>query len=188
MIPVTVAADWWAFVARGLLAIGLGVLALAQPEMALLTLVYLFGGLALLEGGLLVGAAAFHDVNQEVWPLLLGGLLSATVGTLAFVVPGITALVLTWVVAGWALLSGVTAIAAAIGLRRVIAGEALLALSGVLSIGLALFLVVFPGIGALTLVVALGVWALVSGVVLVALGARLWRLAHPADGEVAPAR
>jgi uncharacterized membrane protein HdeD (DUF308 family) len=55
----------------------------------------------------------------------------------------------------------------------VITGEWLLALSGILSIGLGIILVLFPLPGALAVVLWIGAYAIVSGSLLIALGFRL---------------
>jgi uncharacterized membrane protein HdeD (DUF308 family) len=79
-------------------------------------------------------------------------------------------------VAGWALVTGAFEIAAAIQLRKVITGEWLLFIAGVLSIVLAALVALFPGTGALLLVWWIGAYALAYGVVslVLALRVRSW--------------
>jgi uncharacterized membrane protein HdeD (DUF308 family) len=90
----------------------------------------------------------------------------------AFAWPGVTALVLLWLIAGWALVTCVLEIVAAVRLRREIQGEWLLALSGALSVLFGILLVAWPAAGALTVVFLIGAYAIVFGVVLVGLGLR----------------
>jgi uncharacterized membrane protein HdeD (DUF308 family) len=98
--------------------------------------------------------------------------------------PDITALVLLMFIAAWALVTGVLQVAAAIRLRRHIEGEFWLMLSGVLSIGFAFVLWLFPGAGALSVIWLIGGYAIVLGVVLLSVGFKLrgWgqRLSPPA--------
>jgi uncharacterized membrane protein HdeD (DUF308 family) len=74
---------------------------------------------------------------------------------------------------------GVLQVAAAIGLRKVSTGEWLLALGGVLSIALGVLLILFPFPGALALVIWIGAYALVFGILLLGLGFRLRGLKSP---------
>ena len=66
-------------------------------------------------------------------------------------------------------------VSATIRLRRQITGEWLMAASGALSIAFGALVVVAPLAGALAVVLLIGAYALVSGVVLLALGMRLRR-------------
>ena len=64
----------------------------------------------------------------------------------------------------------------AVRLRREIADEWLLGLSGVLSVILGVILIVRPQFGQVTTTYVLGTYGLIFGVVLVVLGLRLRRL------------
>ena len=70
-----------------------------------------------------------------------------------------------------------SSIAAAIRLRKVITNEWFLALAGVLSVIVGIVLFAYPGAGALAIAIVIGVYALMFGAVLIALGVRLrrWR-------------
>ena len=92
---------------------------------------------------------------------------------MTFFWPGITTIALLMVIAAWAIVTGVFAIAAAIRLRKQIQGEWLLGLSGALSVLFGLALIAFPLAGALTIAWLLGAYALALGVVLIVLGIRL---------------
>jgi uncharacterized membrane protein HdeD (DUF308 family) len=82
-------------------------------------------------------------------------------------------------IAAWALVTGAFEIAAAIRLRKVITGEWILALSGILSMALGVLLIAAPGPGALAVVIWIGAYAFVFGVLLFALGLRLKGLGSP---------
>jgi uncharacterized membrane protein HdeD (DUF308 family) len=82
------------------------------------------------------------------------------------------------VIAAWAIVGGAFEIAAAVRLRKVIRGEWLLALSGVVSIVLGVALILFPGPGAIALVLWMGAYALVFGAVLIVLALRLRNWLH----------
>ena len=116
-------------------------------------------------------------MTRTWWILALRGvvavLLGVGAGIIAFVWPDITALALLWLIAFWAILTGILEIVAAIRLRRVLNNEWLLAVAGVLSIIFGLILVIWPGSGAVGLVWLIGIYAIVFGVALVALALRL---------------
>ena len=167
---------WWTLLARGAAAIAFGVLVIAAPRISLLALVFLWGFYALADGVLALGLA-FRGAREHRswgWPLF-EGIVSIAAGGVAMFWPGITALLLLVVIAVWAIVTGVAEIAAAIELRRVVRGEWLLAVSGLLSIAFGALLLAFPGTGALAIVWAIGAYAVVFGVLLVALGFRVHR-------------
>ena len=89
--------------------------------------------------------------------------------------PGLTALALVYVIASWAIVTGVLEIIAAIGLRQVIMGESWLALGGALSLMFGTIMMVFAGAGALALVMWIAAYAFLFGILLLALGLRLRR-------------
>ncbi len=176
----TLAHNWWMLALRGLVAILFGVLAFVLPGMTLLTLVFLFGGYAIVNGVLaLVHAFSAPKGYPRFGALIFTGILSIAAGVLAFVWPGITALSLVLLIAAWAIVNGVFEIATAIRLRRVIAHEWLLVLAGVLSVLLGIVIMLQPGAGALALVWWIGGFAIAFGVLLVALAFRV-RRAGPA--------
>ena len=85
-----------------------------------------------------------------------------------------TTKVLLLAVAAWAIVTGGLDIIAAIRLRKV-ADEWMLALSGALSIGLGLVLFTSPAIGLIGIAAALGVYSIVSGIMLIGLALRVRR-------------
>ena len=81
-------------------------------------------------------------------------------------------------IAGWAIATGVMQIVGAIKLRKEIEGEWLLIASGVLSVAFGVLLAVFPGSGAIAMVLVIGAFAIIEGVMLVAFGIKLRKLAE----------
>ena len=173
------AKNWWVLALRGVLAIVFGVLAALMPGITLFALVLLFGSYAIIDGGFaIVAAIRRRGTAGPWWALLLEGLISIAAGVVTFVFPGLSALALVYVIGAWAIFTGVLEILAALGLRRQIQGEWWLAATGVLSIifgGLVLFR---PGAGALALVLWIGAYAIVFGILLLALAFRLRSLHH----------
>lgn len=180
------AARWWLLVIRGVAAILFGVLAITWPRISLFALVLLWGAYALADGvlGVLLAAGAGRERRRWGW-LLFEGLVGIAAGVVTFVWPGITAMALLVLIAFWAVFTGIAEIVAAIELRRVIQGEWLLALSGVLSIAFGVFMLIFPRAGALAVVTIIGVYAIAFGSLLFGLGLRLHRVATSGRGPMA---
>jgi uncharacterized membrane protein HdeD (DUF308 family) len=164
---------WWTFVVRGIAAILFGVLTFLWPGITLTALVLLFGAYALLDGVLSIVAAVSKERRERWWTLVLQGVFGILAAGVTVVFPGIAALALLYVIAAWAIVTGAFAVAAAIRLRKSLEREWLLALGGVLSIVFGLLLMLFPGTGALALVLWIGAYMLVAGSVLVVLGLKL---------------
>ena len=170
----TLARNWWVVLLRGVAGIIFGLATFFAPEISLTALVLVFGAYAFLDGVLaLISAIRRRGATDHWWLLVLEGVMGVAVGVLTFVWPDITALALLYLIAAWALVTGGLEIAAAIRLRKVITGEWLLVLTGIASVALGVLLILFPEPGALAVVLWIGAYALVSGVLLIALGIRL---------------
>lgn len=190
-IPVpnvdTLTENWWAVALRGVAGVLFGIFALIAPGLSLAALVLAFGAFALVDGVFaIVAAARRRGVSDRWWMLLLEGVASVVIGGVTLLLPGITALALLLLIAARALVSGVLQIVAAVRLRKVISGEWLLVLGGTASLAWGVLLVVFPGAGALALVLWIGAFALVTGALLIALAFRLraWRRSGAAKAAV----
>ncbi|MDY6867852.1 MAG: HdeD family acid-resistance protein [Chloroflexota bacterium] len=166
--------NWWVFLVRGLLAVIFGVLALIWPEITLITLMILFGIFVLMEGILnLVIGVATSDTNRRWWVTLIEGILDIVIAILTFVWPDITAVVLLYFIAAWALLSGVLEIILAIRIRQMIEREWAMILGGILSIIFSVLLFVFPSEGAISLLMLIGIYSIIIGILFVILGFRI---------------
>lgn len=184
--------SWWPYVLRGAAAVLFGVLAIAMPGMALLTLVLLFGAYALVDGvlSLIAAIGGTRSPRQHPrWALVVMGVVSIAAGLVAMLMPGITALALLFVIAGWAVAMGVMEIIAGARLSGRGVGAWALVASGVLSVVLGVMLALFPGAGALGLVLLIGVYAIIFGVLLIVQGLQLRRrLRAPEDAGRASGR
>jgi uncharacterized membrane protein HdeD (DUF308 family) len=173
------ASNWWALALRGVVAILVGVLAFTMPNITLAALVLLFGAYAIVDGVLAVAAALRGLREHERWGWMLAeGIVSIVAGLIVFVMPGIGALAIIWLVAAWALATGAFEIAAAIRLRKLIEGEWMLLLAGVLSVILGVVIAIRPGIGAAVIVTWIGIYALFAGIVTLVLAFRIRKWAH----------
>jgi uncharacterized membrane protein HdeD (DUF308 family) len=166
------ARHWWVIALRGLAAVLFGVLAFVWPGMTLAVLVLLFGAYALVDGILAIVVAARGGADHRL-VMGLEGVVGVLAGLAAFVLPGLTALVLLYIIAFWAILTGVLEVVAAVRLRRTITNEWGLIIGGVLSVLFGIVLIVAPGAGALAVVLLIGAYAVLFGVTLLMLS---WRL------------
>ena len=166
--------NWWVLALRGLLAMLFGFAALFLPLGTLEVVGRLFGVYAILEGALVVlmGIMGIRG-TRYTGAFLAEGAFGIVAGLVALAWPGVTALVLLYVVAIWAILSGVAEVIAAVALRREIGGEWLLFLVGVLSVVLGVAMAILPGVGVLSLVWLLGIYALAIGFAMIVLAFRV---------------
>jgi uncharacterized membrane protein HdeD (DUF308 family) len=167
----TLTANWWALALRGLVAVLFGLLTFFLPGITLVTLVLLFGAYALVDG--VFNVIAFFRVASHHWALLIEGVVGIIAGVLTFAWPAITALALLYLIAFWAIFTGIFEVVAGIRLRKTMSNEWLLLLMGCFSLLFGLLILFAPGTGALAIVLWIGAYALVFGVFLLALAFRL---------------
>jgi uncharacterized membrane protein HdeD (DUF308 family) len=176
-----VAKNWWALALRGIVAIGFGILAILVPGLTVVALVVLFAAYSFVDGVLAISSGIRRDsLRGRNRTLIMGGVCSIGAAVVTLLWPNITALVLLALIALWAIVIGAIEIIAAYRLRREIRGEWALALDGLLSLVFGLFILFFPGAGAIALLWLIGAYAIVSGVLLVMLAFRL--RAYHTDG------
>jgi len=170
---------WWVALLRGLLAIVFGIGAWIWPGITILALVLVFGVYSVLDGilglSMAVGGKSLPGSNRLLIALM--GLFGVAAGVVAFLWPDITALALLWVIAIWAIMTGLLEIVAAVRLRKEITNEWFWVLSGLLSVVLGLVLIFQPTLGALGLITTIGIFSIAWGVALIMLSFKLKGLA-----------
>ena len=169
------ARNWWALALRGVVAILFGLAALLWPGITLAVLVLLFGAYALVDGifAVIAGVRRAAEHREHGVSSSSKDLLGIVAGFVTFVWPALTAIALLYIIAAWAIITGVLEISQAIRLRREITGEVWLALGGLASLVFGVLLLVWPVAGALAVVWLIGVYGIVFGIILVGLGLRL---------------
>src|SRR3712207_8317003 len=96
--------------------------ALFWPGLTLLVLFVFFGAYALVDGVLAIVAGIWGSEGSR-WLLLAEGVLSVLAGLVVFFWPGMTALVLLFLISAWAILTGLLKVIMAIAFRRSIENE-----------------------------------------------------------------
>ena len=180
-MEIVLARNWWSLVLRGVLALILGFVAFAWPGITLGALVLLFGAYALVDGIMAVIGAWRASRAHERWgALVLEGIVGIAAAVVTVLWPAITALALVYLIATWAIVTGVLELTAAVRLRKVISGEWLMALSGIASILFGILAIIVPLAGAVGIAFMFGFYQVFFGVLLISLGFRLrsWSRTH----------
>jgi uncharacterized membrane protein HdeD (DUF308 family) len=176
-----VTGNWWVLALRGVLAVLFGLLAFIAPVATLTVLVLFWGAFALVDGIFAIIAAFRVAGGRGRWWLIIEGVLGILAGIVTFLYPGLTALVLLYIIAFWAILIGIMRIVTAISLRREIQNEWLMILGGALTVIFGILLIVLPGPGLLSLTWLIGIWALIFGIALIALAFRVRNMGQAAQ-------
>lgn len=175
---------WWLFVLRGITAIVFGILAFVRPDLALATLVTLYGVFALTDGVLSIGASIALSRTRFMRWLLLEGLIGIAAGAVALALPGATAVVLLTFFGVWLVISGILRIVFAIEMRKVIDNEWLLAMAGFCSLGAGVLTLLSPLQSAMAWMWIMGVYAFAVGTAILMLGGLLKKLGGPGSKHV----
>ena len=161
--------SWWVFLLYGLMAIVFGLFALFQPQ-ATMRVVMLAVGLLALGDGLVSLLTVFRKGTAlPAWLLLVYAAISIGFGLLLLFQTQAVATFVIWLLAAWLIVAGLARIVFAVQMRRLVEGNWLLALSGILALLLVLMFIARPNIGVATLAVWLGIGALLYGALQVAL-------------------
>ncbi len=160
----------------GVLAVIVGVIAIAWPGVTILALVILFAIYAFMAAGL-QGARAFSSrAAGPVFGHLLLGLIDLAAGVVALVWPEPTAFVLVIVVAAWALVGGVTEVVAGFGSGENAGTRAMFIVAGLVSVAFGVVLFARPDVGALTLALLFGLYSMIYGFSQIAAGVQARQL------------
>jgi uncharacterized membrane protein HdeD (DUF308 family) len=162
-------------IARGILAVIIGIIALAWPGVTVLALVLLFAVYAFIASGM---EAARGFSSRSAGPVighLLLGLVDLAAGVIALAWPGPTALVLVLIVGVWAVTAGLIEIAAAFGAGQPAGTRAMYILGGLASAAFGVVLCARPGLGAITLALLFGLFNLIAGTWMLVQGTELRR-------------
>ncbi|NOQ53660.1 MAG: hypothetical protein GQ558_03535 [Thermoplasmata archaeon] len=163
---------WWELVLRGLFIMIFGIIAIAWPETSLWALILVFGVFIFVEGLFQMIAAFSVKKEDPNWSLMfISGLFSFIIGLLAISWPGVTAVVLLWLIGAWAIVTGISQIAysgqanADDGARR-----GLMVVGGLIAIMFGFMAFLWPGATAITIILIVGFFAIFYGIQLMVVG------------------
>jgi uncharacterized membrane protein HdeD (DUF308 family) len=162
-------------IVRGVLALAVGITALAWPQVTILALVIVFAVYAFMAAGLQAMRAFSSRAAGPVAGHLLLGLVDLAAGVVAVAWPGPTALVLVLIVGSWAVVGGVLEVFAAFRAGEPAGMRAMFILGGLVSVVFGVVLFARPGVGAITLALLFGLFNLISGTWMIVRGFELRR-------------
>lgn len=174
------ARNWWAVLIRGIAAVIFGILAFVWPSITLVVIGILFGAYAFVDGVFaIVAAIRAAQAHERWWPFVLEGIVGLAIAAITVYDVGITLFALYITIAAWAFITGILELVAAIQLRKSIANEWLLILAGICSILFSILMIWHPFAAALAIIWIIAAYAVVFGIMMIALSFRLrGHLAH----------
>ena len=166
--------SWGLALFRGVLAVLFGAIALFQPGGTTVTLITLFGAFAIINGIVaLISAFRMASHTDRWWGLILEGVFGVIAGIVAFLIPSVVAVAVVYVMAAWAVITGIFVIVAAVQLRKLIENEIWLGAVGALSVLVGILLFAEPNAGIVVWAWTIGIFALLYGAGLIAFALRL---------------
>jgi uncharacterized membrane protein HdeD (DUF308 family) len=169
----TVSSGWWVLLLSGIVSIVAGgVIPLVDWSVS---------DLAIFLGAVLIVRGVFNmltlplDGSMRGWAVALG-LLEVGVGLAVLVWPDPTLLVIAAFIGWWVLFSGVMTIIGSMSARRILPYWGLFLALGILEAIVGVWLLERPGLTLLATVLAIGLWSIIYGIVLVAVSIELKNL------------
>ncbi|MGH6875714.1 MAG: HdeD family acid-resistance protein [Aestuariivirgaceae bacterium] len=179
--------NWWVIALRGILGIIFGLIALFFPGVTILSLVLLFSAYMLVDGAFSIAGALRPGRRNDRWGwMLLSGIWSILTAVVAFLWPGLTAVVFVLILAAWSIVSGALMLAAAFRMRSGARARGWLIFAGIISLLFGALLVLAPLMGAIVLTWWLGAYVLVTSVLMLALAFTLRSRTSRPDGTQGP--
>lgn len=168
------AKHWWAILLRGIVAILFAILAIFATGFTL-DLLLIFLGFYLILDGLfaIIGSIAAMSHHKKWWLLMLEGLATIAAGIFIFLIPGITLVVLVYIIAVWAIVTGIFEFLASITVSWAEEGKIFIGVTGVLSVILGLMIFIYPTFSVAAIIWLIGIYALIIGLSLLFFGLKL---------------
>lgn len=170
--------QWWGRVVLGIIALLVGLAFLLIPGITLVVFLWIFGAFMILTGLVLLSYAWSRPRGSRHRTLnFLEGGINIVIGVIALVAPGLTSLLVVYLVAAFAIISGILQIAEGVltpSGRTTIgtSSRGLLVISGAWALLIGVLLALFPAGGVLALMWLIGLFLIVLGVFNILSGVR----------------
>ena len=169
---------WWLIALRGLFGLIFGVICVASPAIAAFSLLILFGAWSLVDGVIALAASFGRARRGERWVwLAVEAVANIVIGVLVLTMPAISFVVLLLVIGIKALISGLLLLFASVKLDGE-HGQGALVIAGLVNLGFAALIFLAPMLGVKVIIWWIGIWSMLFGVALIALGFRLRSVAR----------
>jgi uncharacterized membrane protein HdeD (DUF308 family) len=180
---------WWLWLVRGALAILFGVAAWAWPGLTVATLIWILGAYIIIDG--FISIVGFFRHGDLTWGrrvlLLLWGVVQIVAGIVLWFAPGLGAVTMMVIFGVWAMLTGMFLLVSAFSSDGHLMSPWLQGLVGILGVLAGIYLVIEPGRGALATIWAIGVIAIVYGILLIVAAFRIRSLRNQVEDRLAVA-
>ena len=177
-INTSLPSQWPIFMIQGVIAIIFAAVAWFMPQATVGALIFIFAAFFMCDGLSRIWLAFKQKADSQYWYLtLIAGVLGVIAALITVLMPQLTALIMLYLIAFWAIAIGAMEIVAAIKLAKHIQGSMLVLLSGVLSVLFGVYLMINPGQGIIAMLWLVALYALIFGLILCWLGFKLRSLA-----------
>ena len=165
---------WLVPTLRGILAIIFGMILFLYPKVSLVFMVTLFGAFLLISGLMTLILSWLRRNEGVLWKSYFpDAFISILIGGIVFFWPQMTSLILIYLIATWALISGLIQIISTLRLREWFPYLWLNALTGVFLVLFGLTIFIHPGAGAVAISFIIGAVCIFYGILSLGMGLQL---------------
>lgn len=155
---------WWLVLAKGIMAITMGILAWAWPGPTLFVLLMIFGIFAILDGIFTIIMSSVHRKTIKGWGWsLTAGIFGTTIGFLLVTWPFVTSFVFLIFIAAWMMIMGMFGIVNATQHRKEMPQWGWALATGIFASVFSILIMASPLAGALALIWVWGTFGIVYG-------------------------
>lgn len=167
---------WWLLTLRGILLILFGFIAFFTPGIVLVSLIIIFTVFLIAAGIFLISESISSiDKNHRILKII-EGIINIITAVIILALPAESIDAIMIIVSAWAFISGIFQIASAIKLRKVIENELLAITGGFISLIFGIVILFNLIAGAEALVMVFGIFAVITGVMVIVLSFKIKKL------------